>query len=261
MHYKRQIPLGRDGRFGRRVPMTGLAWSSAMAYAVGLIATDGCLSQRRQAVTLVSGDRDLLEVFKRILPRAGRIGSHGQNAWHVYVSSVDFCRWLESIGLTPRKSLTMGAIDVPDEHFFDLARGLLDGDGSISNMILNPGGAAKRYPDYRYERINAVFHSASRVHVEWIRSSMLRLLGVHTTILVQSRRRLTSRIYTLRYGKHATLKILDRLYADPHAPCLERKRRIWLAYVNKPPLNSMQTRRSGVTVASMDSRSIGPKGP
>ena len=241
--------------------MTGLGWSPAMAYAVGLIATDGNISQSRQAVTLVSGDRELLDMFKRIVPRAGRIGTHGPNAWHVYVSSVDFCHWLESVGLSPRKSLTIGGIDVPDEHFFDLARGLLDGDGGISNMILNPGGAAKRYPGYRYERINAIFQSASRPHIEWIRSSMLRLLGVDAAILTEPQRRPTSRMYTLRYGKHATLPILARLYADPQAPCLERKRRIWLAYLSKPRLNSMQTRRSGVTVASMDSRSIGPQGP
>ncbi len=232
-----------------------------MAYAVGLIATDGNISQSRQAVTLVSGDRDLLDTFKRIVPRAGRIGSHGPNAWHVYVSSVDFCRWLESVGLSPRKSLTIGPIDVPDEQFFDLARGLLDGDGSITNMILNPGGAAKRYPDYRYERINAIFRSASRAHVEWIRSSMQRLLGVEAAILAEPQRRVTSRMYTLRYGKHATLKILGRLYADPSSPCLERKRRVWLAYMSKPPLNSMHTGRSGVTAASADSKSAGPKGP
>ena len=241
--------------------MTGLGWSPAMAYAVGLIATDGNISQSRQAVTLVSGDRELLDMFKRIVPRAGRIGTHGPNAWHVYVSSVDFCHWLESVGLSPRKSLTIGGIDVPDEHFFDLARGLLDGDGGISNMILNPGGAAKRYPGYRYERINAIFQSASRPHIEWIRSSMLRLLGVDAAILTEPQRRPTSRMYTLRYGKHATLKILGRLYADPGSPCLERKRSIWVAYMRRPPLNSMHAGRSGVTVASMDSRSIGPQGP
>ncbi|MFN2521561.1 MAG: hypothetical protein ABR525_11050, partial [Candidatus Limnocylindria bacterium] len=100
------------------------------------------------------------------------------NAWHVSVSSVAFCRWLESIGIHPRKSLTIGAIGVPDEFFFDLARGLMDGDGSVTNFVLNPGGAAKRYPNYRYERINVVFRSASRNHVDWIRANMQRLLGV-----------------------------------------------------------------------------------
>ena len=220
-------------------------WTPALAYVVGLIATDGNLSPNRKAVTLVSGDIDLLETFKICLPRAGRIGRHGPNAWHVSVSSVMFYRWLETLGLSRRKSLTIGAIAVPDTYFLDLARGLLDGDGSVTTMILNPGGAAKRYPDYRYERINAVFRSASRAHVEWIRATMLRLVGVDAAILTEPQTRPTSRMYTLRYGKHATLAVLARLYSDPNVPCLQRKRRVWAGYLSKPPLNSMHTSRSG----------------
>src|SRR4029078_11154743 len=109
----------------------------------------------------------------------------------------------------------------------------------------NPGGVAKRYPNYRYERINVVFRSASRDHVEWIRSTMQRLLGVETALLCEPIRVPTSRMYTLRYGKHATLRILARFYADPESPCLRRKRDIWAGYLARPPLNSLQKRRSG----------------
>jgi hypothetical protein len=179
----------------------------------------------------------------------------------VSVSSVMFCRWLATIGILPSKSLTIGALAVPDEFFFDVARGLLDGDGGIDNFVTNPGGAAKRYPNYRYERLNAVFHSASRSHLEWIRSTMCRLLGVETTILCEPIRRPASRMFTLRYGKHASLKIFARLYADPAAPCLERKRRIWAGYLARPPLNSMQNAGVAKWRYAMDSRSIGPQGP
>jgi hypothetical protein len=234
-------------------------WTAELAYAVGLIATDGCVSNN--SVSVVSGDREMLETFKACVPRAGRIGRHGANAWHVYVSSVEFCRWLATIGIHPRKSLTIRSIAVPDEFFFDLARGLLDGDGSVTNFILNPGGVAKRYPNYRYERINVVFRSASHDHVEWIRSTMQRLLGVETALLREPIRVRTSRMYTLRYGKPATLRILARFYADPAAPCLRRKRDIWAGYRARPPLNSLQKRRSGGMAVSAASRAVGPKGP
>ena len=237
LHYRRHIPTASDRRISRAIPID-TTWTPELAYAVGLIATDGCVTPRK-GVTVVSGDRQLLETFKRCLPRAGRIGRHGPNAWHVSVSSVALCDWLGSIGIGPRKSLTIGAIRVPDTHFMDLARGLLDGDGSVTNFTLNPGGAAKRYPDYRYERINVVFRSASRSHVEWIRSGPNRLLGVETTVLLEPIRRPSSRIYTLRYGKHATLRILAAFYADPNSPCLERKRRIWSGYLSRPHVNSM----------------------
>ena len=243
LRYTSHLTADQDRRHRTRGGPIDTIWTTGLAYAVGLIATDGCVSKK--SVTVVSGDREMLETFKACVPRAGRIGRHGPNAWHVYVSSVEFCRWLATIGIHPRKSLTIGSLEVPDEFFFDVARGLLDGDGSVTNYILNPGGAAKRYPNYQYERINAVFRSASRQHVEWIRSSMQRLLGVETTVLQEPIRVPTSRMYTLRYGKHATLRILAQLYADPAAPCLERKRRIWAGYVARPPLNSMQNGRSG----------------
>jgi hypothetical protein len=259
LRYTSHLPAELDKRHRSRAGPVDTTWTPELAYAVGLIATDGCVSEK--AVTVVSGDREMLETFKVCVPRAGRIGRHGANAWHVYVSSVEFCRWLGTIGIHPRKSLTIGSLSVPDEFFFDVARGLLDGDGSVTNFILNPGGVAKRYPDYRYERINVVFRSASRGHVDWIKSTMQRLLGVETTVLLEPIRVPTSRMYTLRYGKHATLRILARLYADSTAPCLQRKRRIWAGYLARPPLNSMQKRRSGGMAVSAASRAVGPKGP
>jgi len=59
--------------------------------------------------------------------------------------------WLRGVGLTPRKSLTLGAIDVPDQYLAPLVRGLLDGDGSIMNFVHEP--TRRSYPEYRYERL------------------------------------------------------------------------------------------------------------
>lgn len=256
-HYTSHLAPEEDRRRRAGGSPIDTTWTPLLAYAVGLIATDGCVSNN--SVSVVSGDREMLETFKSCISRAGRIGRHGENAWHVYVSSVDFCRWLATIGIHPRKSLTLGSITVPDEFFFDLARALLDGDGSVTNFILNPGGVAKRYPNYRYERINVVFRSASRDHVEWIRSTMQRLLGVETALLREPIRVPTSRMYTLRYGKHATLRILARFYADPESPCLRRKRDIWADYLARPPLNSLQKRRSGgIWPYATASRAVGP---
>ena len=251
MKYQHHVPPEQDRRRLPRGLVIDTTWTPLLGYAVGLIATDGCVANTGQQVTVVSGERQLLEAFKVCIPRAGRIGRHGPNALHVSVSSVVFCRWLATIGIVPSKSLTIGELSVPDAFFFDVARGLLDGDGGINNFVTNPGGAAKRYPTYRYERLNAVFQSASRTHLAWIRSTMRRLLDVETTILCEPISRPSSRMYTLRYGKHASLKILAHLYADPNAPCLERKRRIWAGYLARPPLNSLQKRRSG-GIGSLD---------
>lgn len=177
-------------------------------------------------------------------------------------SSVDFYRWLQSIGLTPAKSLTLGGIDVPDAVFTDLARGLMDGDGSIENFIHHPGGNVKRYPNYRYERLNVSFHSASLKHVTWLRERLRGVLAVHAAIVKSTaKEKRANPMYELKYGKHASLTLLERFYADPDAPRLDRKWRIWEAYLARPRINSLQKRRSGGMAVSTASRAVGPKGP
>ena len=140
LRYTSHLPPELDRRRRTSGGPVDTTWTPTLAYAVGLIATDGNLSPNHKSTNVVSADIDLLEGFKRCIPRAGRIGRHGPNSWHVTVSSVDFYRWLQSIGLTPAKSLTLGGLDVPDTVFIDLTRGLMDGDGSLENFIHHPGG-------------------------------------------------------------------------------------------------------------------------
>ena len=47
-------------------------WSPAMAYAVGLIATDGCLLERPSQIAFVSQDRQLIDTLHLCLGRYGR---------------------------------------------------------------------------------------------------------------------------------------------------------------------------------------------
>jgi hypothetical protein len=40
-------------------------------------------------------------------------------------------------------------------------------------------------------------------------------------------------MFRLQYGKYASIKLLELFYADPEAPRLMRKWRIWKAYVER----------------------------
>ena len=262
LRYQSRLSPAHDRRLQSGAGPVDTTWTTDLAYVVGLIATDGNLSPNGKAVTLVSGDVDLLETFKACIARAGRIGRHGPNTWRMTVSSVAFYRWLESIGLTPRKSLTLAAIGVPEEFTMDLVRGLMDGDGSIRNYVHHPAGNVRRYPGYQYERLNVGFHSASLSHLTWLRATLRQALHVDGSISTTRRKKYPNPMYELRYGKHASIALLERMYADPTSPRLDRKWRIWQAYVERPRINSSQKRRSGeIGSYAMDSRSIGPQGP
>ena len=206
-----------------------------MAYVVGLIATDGCLVNTGRHIAFVTCDRDLMESFLGCLGRETRYRMArtriGNPVYRIQFSDVALYRWLLSIDLTQRKSLTLGAIDVPDEFFFPLVRGLLDGDGTIQNFVHAP--TPSTYPEYRYERLWVIFCSASRPHLEWLRAGLARALGLHGYLAQAKRRDGRHDLFTLKYGKHASLRLLRALYEDPAAPRLERKWMKWVRYCER----------------------------
>lgn len=213
-----------------------IEWSADLAYVVGLTATDGCLLTGRKAINFKSVDRDLVETYVRLLGRTNRLVMErtraGREIYHVQFTDSRLYRWFETIGLTPRKSLTLGAIDAPDEYLAPLIRGLLEGDGSISNAIWKAD--TSRRDDYYYEWLRVRFASASRTHLEWVRAVLQRVLGLSGWIWMD--RRKSNPFGQLGYGKHDSIKLLSWLYADPRAPCLARKRAIWDSYIARHPL-------------------------
>ena len=228
--YLRHVPLTEDKRV-RGYRTLPLEWSEPMAYIVGLLATDGCLSSDRRHIVLTSRDRELVETFLTCLGRPIRytVGRtrRGKRAYYAQFSDVVFYDWLLARGLTPRKSLTLGAIDVPDQFLIPLTRGLLDGDGSVSIFRNKPTRA--RYPDYEYERLWLFFLSASQVHIDWLRDRIKNFAGLHGYVERIVRKKKHD-LFRLKYGKRESIILLRLLYADPNAPCLDRKRRKWIDY-------------------------------
>jgi hypothetical protein len=211
-----------------------LEWSASMAYIVGLTATDGCLISGRRVINFKSEDRQLVETYLAVLGRANRIRTvKTRTGGVVYVTQFHdsrLYRWFLSVGLTPRKSLTLGAIPVPDHFFASLARGLMDGDGSVGNFVHAP--TRKKYPAYRYERLTVSFHSASRAHIDWLRDRLLLIAGTRGYVGT-SRRVGRHDMYGLRYGKAAAIRLLTVFYSDPNSPRLIRKWKIWDDYVRR----------------------------
>ncbi len=232
--YQRRTPV-EECRWPLRSSRTlPLAWSDTMAYLVGLTATDGCLISGRRQINFKSQDRVLVELYLRLLGRTNAVVTErtraGGLAYHAQFSDSQWYEWLRSVGLSPRKSLTLGGITVPDEHLFPTIRGLLDGDGSILNKVYRADTG--RPSDYYWEYLLLRFHSASRTHLEWIADRLERATGQRGYLQQVTRRepRPTRQpFFHLRYGKRASVVLLPLIY-PPGAPCLERKRAIWLAY-------------------------------
>jgi len=208
-----------------------------MAYVVGLISTDGCLVNTGRHVSFVSEDLQLMETFLECLGRPRRfrteVTPRGTLLYRIQMGDVALYRWLQGIGLMQRKSLVIGAIDVPDVFLLPLVRGLLDGDGTLINKTYRAD--TKERTDYYWEYLQTKFVSGSRAHVDWLRKSLLGSLGI-VGYLQGVRSGFGDRTgvaYELRYGKRESLKLLPALYADPLAPRLLRKWQIWDAYAER----------------------------
>jgi LAGLIDADG DNA endonuclease family protein len=235
--YVRRTPPGSC-----RWPVAGLttlplAWSNEMAYIVGLTATDGCLVTGRRAINFKSSDRELVETYLSLLGRTNRVKSHptktGGTAYYTQFHDSALYEWFLQAGLTPRKSLTIGPLSVPDEFLFALVRGLLDGDGSVINKTYRADTGRRQ--DYFWEYLITSFKSASRPHLEWLRSRIHAATTVAGRLSqVKYKNPLPNRhpFFELRYGKRSSLLLLPMIYAVG-APCLERKRAIWLDYARR----------------------------
>jgi len=200
-----------------------VVWSSDLAYAVGLIATDGCLSPDGRHLLFVSKDLEQIEHVRSIFEVTAKIGITHSGGKHKHVGyhrvqwgDVTLYNFLLDIGLTPNKSLTLGSVLVPDEYFFDFVRGLHDGDGSFYS-----------YYDPRWKSsymFYLAFTSASKDHLLWLRSELGRFLKVKGSLSQHRQKDRPNYFYQLKFAKAETLLILEQLYAKPDCVSLSRKR-------------------------------------
>ncbi len=210
---------------GKRGPKPGFnarrkidqTWSAKLAYAIGLLATDGCLSPPFSLIDLTSADREQLDNFRICIGVDFNItkkkGSNGKEYLRVQFKNVVFYDFLLSIGLTPRKSKTIGPLKIPPAYFWDFLRGVYDGDG-----------CSHAYWDPRWRSsfmFYTIFASASKSFVDWLRSEIRKRTGVSGHVTSGSANRV---LYQLKYAKKDSLVVLRKMYYSKSVVCLSRKR-------------------------------------
>jgi hypothetical protein len=197
-----------------------IIWSQQLGYAVGLIASDGCLSSDMRHLNFVSKDLEQIETLRECLGIRAKIAEHKSgraNSTELYYR----LQWRDtvlydfflSIGLTPKKSLNIGALDIPDDYFFDFLRGSFDGDGCFYS-----------YFDPRWKNsfmFYVTLSSASEMHIKWLRENLQRLVNIKGHITFSKKGK---GIFNLKYAKKESLILLANVYKERGAPCLSRKK-------------------------------------
>jgi hypothetical protein len=117
-------------------------WSDNMAYVLGFIAADGNIGIKKRGMHLTIGlaikDLDHLKSIQALLYPNGNIlyctkviGKRKYACCYMHIGSNYMCNRLISLGIMPRKSLTLTFPAVPDEYVKHFIRGYFDGDGTI----------------------------------------------------------------------------------------------------------------------------------
>ena len=192
-----------------------MEWSSNLAYAVGLIASDGCLSKDRRHISLASMDKELVENLKAALRignkiyRSGRGGEIIKKYYSINFGDIIFYKFLNRIGLTSAKSKTIRLVAVPNKFFADFLRGLFDGDGSFYSFW------DRRWPKSFGFKLSIA--SASAYFINWLKRKLTTLYGVKG-YLHQG-----AGVLNLEYVKGDTRKLLQVMYLRDNILFLKRK--------------------------------------
>lgn len=193
-----------------------MRWTANLAYAVGLITADGCLSSDGRHIDLTSKDLLQIQTFAKILQLTNKIGlkssgSSTKKYYRIEFGNVELYRFLLKIGLTPHKSKTLVRLEIPDRYFIDFLRGEFDGDGCTYS-----------YYDSRWKNsfmLYTAFASGSKIFLEWIQNKINELYGINGKITIHR-----NSYYQLRYAKNNSVLLLKQIYYQSNIPCLERKR-------------------------------------
>ena len=187
-------------------------------YVVGLIVTDGNLSKDGRHINITSKDRTHLVVVQKALGINNKIGKKARDGSkkkiysQIQLGDVKFYKYLLSIGLTQRKSLTLGKIAIDTAYFFDFLRGVIDGDGSISTWI-------HRTNSHRQWSLRIV--SGSPEFLQWLKNEIENRFEVKGRMHIYQRED-RNNLYLIKFGKLAAKIIIGSIY---YKDCLSLQRK------------------------------------
>lgn len=185
----------------------GLVKPEDLWYLTGLIATDGNLSSDGRHIELTSKDLNHLERLRVVLSISSRVGRKSNGArtgtsFRLQIGDKQLYGFFSEVGLVPKKSLQLGALRIPPEHFRDFLRGVIDGDGSINTWV---------HSTNKTRQWALRVYSASPVFASWLKAKVESRFGVVGRAHVEQRAG-RNPLYIIKFGKLAARVILGECY-------------------------------------------------
>ena len=189
-----------------------------MAYILGFLASDGCVSSKTNHfyIDLKREDEEILYQIKEEIGFTGPIQHYVNNNGCEYsrlrVCSKIMKEDLSIYGIIPKKTFTLQPPEFLDKKYYiSYIRGYFDGDGCF-------------YANFEKHKFNWYICGAKKDLLEWIRSILLNQYGLisylHTSSKILSQ---GDPFYTLQiYKKDTIVSLFENLYI-PNTLYMKRK--------------------------------------
>lgn len=197
-------------------------WSSEMAYVLGIIITDGCIS-KTGTVSLDINDKELLEKVRKAMESEHKIepSRHQKGLYYFHFTREKLAEDLHRFGILPKKSLTVKFPDVPEAFLADFIRGIFDGDGSVF--------FDKRRPNFP---LRSKFISSSANFIDGLQES-LEFLGMPKRTIYRQKTK-NGWSYMFMFDHKDSIKLFDILYKNvQNGLFLDRKYKRFLEGIRK----------------------------
>lgn len=200
--------------------------NSEMAYFLGFLAADGCVSKKENLITLHLHERDeeILKTFQSLTKNTRQLKYFKNNS---DVPTVKFSVWskewkqdLAHYGIIPQKTFKLEPPKFLNKELLkDFIRGYFDGDGSIYYIT-------ETQPIVKIT-------GASKVFINWLKEILINQYGIQCSIY-ESKTTDDVTMYNLQISRQKEVEKFFHLLYDDAETYLRRKYEKFLTYYNSP---------------------------
>lgn len=184
------------------------------AYWLGFLTADASINKSNGALTLelASIDKDHLRKFIETIQSTHPIKDAAKNCCRICIGNKHMVKSLSTLGVVPNKTHCTQTPDIDESLLRHFYRGILDGDGWITNRYQSRG------------KINCEFGFSSGCEVfiheihDWIQTQLARKCGY-----IIHRQRSNGSVYQLTIGGNTLFKQLCKLFYEDATSYLDRK--------------------------------------
>lgn len=196
-----------------------------MAWILGFLASDGCVSSQRNEIIihLAKTDLEILERIKNEIkidrPITTDVSGRGYEFCRLAWTCADHVKDLAKYNIIPQKTYKLEPpFELDRKYWIDYIRGYFDGDGSI-NLIKNSNG--KGNGNLRWQVC-----SATKCIIEFILDFFEEEYHI-PKVNIQERKTNGKILYSIQYSSVATRTIYHVLYSTNSTLWLDRKKKLF----------------------------------